>query len=164
MATNSPLEPTLFTRHFEIPMFRVNVTDSWCLSKMADHGVPLPIMPWVNKRPHVLQHLSVSISGLLGYGTKSVDLDRTRSRGLLNGSCPPHKETLNHHRRFDYQSEEHTSWRKKYLTCECDHVTSWNRGGSKSNINKRSSQVGVEPTIFWSVVRRVIHCATGPPD
>ena len=26
-----------------------------------------------------------------------------------------------------------------------------------------SSQPGVEPRIFWSVVRRVIHCATGPP-
>ena len=26
----------------------------------------------------------------------------------------------------------------------------------------QTSQPGVEPRIFWSVVRRVIHCATGP--
>ena len=30
------------------------------------------------------------------------------------------------------------------------------------NAHVSSSQPGVEPGIFWSVVRRVIHCATGP--
>ena len=34
--------------------------------------------------------------------------------------------------------------------------------GCNKNIHVSPSQPGVEPGIFWSVVRRVIHCATGP--
>ena len=36
--------------------------------------------------------------------------------------------------------------------------------GKEGKVRMRTtSQPGVEPGIFWSVVRRVIHCATGPP-
>ena len=35
--------------------------------------------------------------------------------------------------------------------------------GKEGKVRMRTtSQPGVEPGIFWSVVRRVIHCATGP--
>ena len=37
-------------------------------------------------------------------------------------------------------------------------------GYTKSGEKNNSSLPGFEPGIFWSVVRRVIHCATGPAD
>ena len=50
---------------------------------------------------------------------------------------------------FDFNTMNETSW----LTLVCY----W-------TLKNRPNLPGFEPGIFWSVVRRVIHCATGPSD